>query len=154
MTQQDNTSVQQAPAQKFGTFDRDEWLSVFNINVCTPMHLAELFAEQIASSDHGRMVTVTSMLGSMGLNTIGSIYGYRASKAAVNAIMKSMAIDLASRGIIAIALHPGFVQTDMGGKGAEISPAESAEGMFSVIDGLTPADSGKVFAWNGDHLPW
>jgi NAD(P)-dependent dehydrogenase (short-subunit alcohol dehydrogenase family) len=141
-------------AGEFGTFDRREWHQVFDINVCTPMRLAELFVDQVAASKNGRIVTISSMVGSMELNTIGSMYAYRASKAGVNAIMTSMAVNLASRGITAIAMHPGFVRTEMGGAMAEIEPEESAEGMIRVIDGLTTQDSGKFLGWDGNILPW
>ena len=82
------------------------------------------------------------------------MYAYRASKAAVNSIMKSMAINLAPRGIIAVAIHPGFVRTKMSGPMAEIEPEDSAVGMIRVIDGLKAEQAGKVIAWNGEILPW
>jgi NAD(P)-dependent dehydrogenase (short-subunit alcohol dehydrogenase family) len=141
-------------AGEFGTFDRAEWHDIFDINLFTPMRLSELLVENLASGPGGRIVTLSSMLGSMGLNTVGGLYAYRASKAAVNAIVKSMAIDLAPRGIIAVAMHPGFVRTDMSGSAAEIDPRESAEGMVEVIDRLEAGDTGKVLAWDGSVLPW
>jgi len=139
---------------RFGSFDRSEWHEILDVNLCTPMHLAELLVDQVAASERGRIITISSMLGSMGLNTVGGLYAYRASKAAVNAIMKSMAIDLSPRGITAIALHPGYVRTDMSGPMAEIDPADSAAGMIRVIDDLTLEDSGKILAWDGSELPW
>lgn len=138
----------------FGGFDRNEWHDIFDINVCTPMRLAELLVEHVAASPNGRIVTLSSMLGSMTLNRIGGIYAYRASKAAVNAIMKSMAIDLAQKGIIAAALHPGFVRTDMSGPGADITPKESVSGMIAVLDILNQDQSGALIAWNGEVMPW
>ena len=140
--------------QGFGHFDRALWHEVFDINLFTPMYLSELLVENLARSGRGRIVTISSMLGSMTLNSHGGIYAYRASKAGVNAIMKSMAIDLAGRGIIAIAQHPGWVRTDMGGKGADIDIATSVLGMKSVIDGLRPEDSGKFFSFDGSEMPW
>ena len=94
------------------------------------------------------------MLGSMEMNDSGGIYAYRASKAGVNAIMKSMSIDLKDRGITAIALHPGWVQTDMGGAGADIDIQTSVTGMKQVIDKLTLDDSGKFLSYNGRQMPW
>ncbi len=139
---------------RFGSFDRSEWHEILDINLCTPMRLAELLVDQVAACERGRIITISSMLGSMGLNTVGGLYAYRASKAAVNAMMKSMAVDLAPRGIIAIALHPGFVRTDMSGPMAEIEAVDSAAGMIRVIDDVTLEDSGKVLAWDGSELPW
>lgn len=140
--------------QSFGHFDRALWRDMFDINLFTPMCLAELLAGNLARANRGRLVTISSMLGSMELNTSGGIYAYRASKAGVNAIVKSMSIDLADRGIIAIAQHPGWVRTDMGGPGADIDIETSVNGMKAVIDGLTPADSGKLLSYDGSVMPW
>jgi NAD(P)-dependent dehydrogenase (short-subunit alcohol dehydrogenase family) len=141
-------------SQGFGHFDRALWHDMFNINLFTPMRLAELLAGNLARAERGRIVTISSMLGSMELNTSGGIYAYRASKAGVNAIMKSMSVDLAERGITAIAQHPGWVRTDMGGPGADIDIETSVNGMKAVIDGLTPADSGKLLSYDGSVMPW
>lgn len=138
----------------FGSFNREEWHEILDINLCTPMRLAELLVDNVAASENGRIITLTSMVGSMELNTVGGMYGYRASKAGVNAIMKSMAIDLAGRNIIATAIHPGFVRTDMSGPAAYIDADESAAGIIQVIDKLTPESAGKFWAWNGEFLPW
>ncbi|NNK32102.1 MAG: SDR family NAD(P)-dependent oxidoreductase, partial [Xanthomonadales bacterium] len=84
----------------------------------------------------------------------GGIYAYRASKAGVNAIMKSMSIDLRDRGITAVALHPGWVRTDMGGRGADLDIETSVAGMKKVIDGLDARDSGRLLSWDGTEMPW
>jgi NAD(P)-dependent dehydrogenase (short-subunit alcohol dehydrogenase family) len=144
----------QRNVQGFGHFDRKLWRRLFDINLFTPMKLAELFAPQLAASGRGRVVNLSSMLGSMELNDRGGLYAYRASKAAVNAITKSMALDLADRGITAIALHPGWVRTDMGGKGADLDIETSIRGMRGVIDKLTADDSGKFLSWDGGEMPW
>jgi len=140
--------------QGFGHFNRELWHEVFDINVFTAMSLAELLAGNLALSPRGRIVTLSSMLGSMALNTSGGLYAYRASKAGVNAIMKSMAIDLAARNIIAVPIHPGWVRTDMGGQGADIDVQTSVTGIKSVIDGLTLEDSGRFFSYDGTEMPW
>jgi NAD(P)-dependent dehydrogenase (short-subunit alcohol dehydrogenase family) len=140
--------------QGFGHFNRALWHEVFDINLFTPMRLSELLAESVARAPRGRIVTLSSMLGSMAMNDVGGLYAYRASKAAVNAIMKSMAIDLAERGVIAIALHPGWVRTDMGGPEAPLDVETSIRGMRAVIDGLRPRDSGEFLSWDGSKLPW
>jgi len=140
--------------QGFGHFDRQLWHELFDINLFTPMQLSELLASNVASSGNGRIITISSMLGSMEMNDSGGIYAYRASKAGVNAIMKSMSIDLKDRGITAIALHPGWVQTDMGGAGADIDIQTSVTGMKQVIDKLTLDDSGKFLSYNGRQMPW
>jgi NAD(P)-dependent dehydrogenase (short-subunit alcohol dehydrogenase family) len=145
---------QRSGLQGFGHFDRALWREVFDINVFTPMKLCELLADAVGDAPRGRMVVISSALGSMALNEQGGLYAYRSSKAAVNAIVKSMAADLGARGIIAVALSPGWVRTDMGGPDADLSVAESAAAMKAVIDGLKPEDSGKFLAHDGRELPW
>lgn len=140
--------------QGFGHFNRKLWRDVFDINLFTPMRLSELLIEQVARAERGRIVTLSSMLGSMALNDSGGLYAYRASKAGVNAIMKSMAIDLAQQGVIAIAMHPGWVRTDMGGSKAPLDAETSTRGMKGVIDRLRPEDSGRFFSHDGSELPW
>ena len=119
-----------------------------------PMKMAEAFVEHVGRSGQKKIITFTSMVGSNALNTTGGLYGYRASKAAVNAIMKSMSIDLAARGIVAVAMHPGWVKTSMGGEGADIGVAESARGIRGVIATLTSGDVGNVIAYDGKVLPY
>lgn len=140
--------------QGLGHFDRALWHELFDINLFTPMRLAELFAGPLERSERGRIVTLSSALGSIGQNDDGGLYAYRASKAGVNALMKSLAVDLSGRGVIALALSPGWVRTDMGGPRADLEVETSVRGMKQVIDNLRPEDSGKFMAWDGRVLPW
>jgi NAD(P)-dependent dehydrogenase (short-subunit alcohol dehydrogenase family) len=140
---------------RFGDSDYADWAQVFRLNVMGPMKMAEAFVEHIARSEQKKLITLSSILGSIEKNTIGGLYAYRASKAAVNAIMRSMAIDLArSHGIIATALHPGWVRTDMGGPQADIDAVESASGMRRVIAGLDASKAGRYWVYDGSELPW
>lgn len=138
----------------FGSSDSDDWMHVFRVNVVAPMRIAEALVENVAASEEKKIVTLTSMLGSMTLNTVGGLYAYRASKAAVNAVMKSMAIDLGKRGISAASVHPGWVRTDMGGAHAEIDAATSVRGVREVIAGLDRDRAGRLWAYDGSELPW
>lgn len=138
----------------FGAFDYEDWARVLSVNVLGQARVAEALLDNVAASDQKKIVTLSSELGSVGANKTGGLYAYRSSKAAVNAMMKSMAIDLAARGIIAVPMHPGWVRTDMGGPKAPLSAEESASGMRRVIAGLTPADSGRFLQWDGKELPW
>jgi len=109
----------------------------------------------VASSSQKKIVTLTSILGSIEKNRIGGLYAYRASKAAVNAMMRSMAIDLArSHGIAATAIHPGWVRTDMGGPRADIDAPTSIAGMRRVIAALTIETAGRYWMYDGSELPW
>ena len=139
---------------RFGNAEAEDWAQVFHLNVFVPMKLAELLVENVAASEMRRIVTLTSMLGSIAMNTVGGVYAYRASKAAVNAMMRSMAIDLAERGIIAIPLHPGWVRTDLGGKKAQLDAPVAVAGMRDVIGALTPEQTGCFLAYDGETLPW
>ncbi|MCC5794212.1 MAG: SDR family oxidoreductase [Chromatiales bacterium] len=139
--------------QRFGNSDYEDWARTFRINVMGPMRLSEALVENVAASPLRRIITLTSMVGSIGLNRQGGLYPYRASKAAVNAIMKSMAIDLGKRGILAAAIHPGWAKTDMGGPGADITVPDAVSGVRKVIADLLPEQCGQVLAWDGSVLP-
>lgn len=140
--------------KSFGTFDRDEWLRVFDINVCTPMALTELLVGKLEAAKNAVVVTLSSMLGSNALNTMGNSYAYRASKAAVNSIMKSMGVNLRDRGITCVALHPGWVRTELGGPDAQLDPVESVQEMKEAISNLTLDDAGRFLAWDGKEMPY
>ncbi len=140
--------------QAFGNSDYADWQHVLRVNLFGPMKMAEAFVDHVARSEQKKIITLSSMLGSMGLNTGGGMYAYRTSKAAVNMLMHSMGHDLAARGILAIAMHPGWARTDMGGAAAEIDPEESVSGMMQVIAGLTAAQVGQLNAYDGSVLPY
>lgn len=138
----------------FGHTDYAEWIQAFRINTMAPLKMAETFAAQIARGKQKTIVTITSKMGSISDNSGGGSYLYRSSKAAVNMVVKSLAIDLKPLGITTVVFHPGWVRTDMGGPNAMISPEQSVSGMRHVISGLAPADSGKFFAYDGQPIPW
>jgi NAD(P)-dependent dehydrogenase (short-subunit alcohol dehydrogenase family) len=138
----------------FGHTDYEAWMQTFRINTMAPLKMAEAFAAQIVRSRQKTIVTITSKMGSITDNSSGGHYSYRSSKAAVNIVVKSLAIDLKPIGIIAVVLHPGWVKTDMGGPNAWITAEQSVSGMRHVISRLTPADSGKFIAYDGQVVPW
>ncbi len=142
------------PRSGFGETDFDDWLDVLKINTIAPLRMAERFVEHVARSERKLIVSISSGMGSIAMNDAGGHYPYRASKAALNMVVKGLSADLAARGIIAVALSPGWVQTDMGGSSAELTPEESVAGMRAVIDGLTPADSGRFLNYQGEDRPW
>jgi len=118
------------------------------------MKVAEAFVQQVAASEQKKIVTLSSIMGSIGDNKLGSYYGYRSTKAAVNAVMRSMAIDLKRLGIIAVALHPGWVKTDMGGPRASLDVVTSVKGLRRVIAGLKRDDSGRFLDNEGQEISW
>lgn len=124
----------------------------FEVNTLGPLLTAHAVLGQLAEG--GKLAIITSRMGSVSDNSSGAYYGYRASKAAVNAVGKSLAVDLASRGIAVCLLHPGLVATEMvGGKG-DVSPEQAAEGLAARVDALSLANTGSFWHANGSTLPW
>jgi NAD(P)-dependent dehydrogenase (short-subunit alcohol dehydrogenase family) len=101
----------------------------------------------------GKVVIITSLMGSMGDNGSGGFYGYRMSKAAVNSAAVSLARDLSGRKVAVGILHPGMVATEMTG-GNGIPVADSVRGLIARIDELSMDRTGKFFHQNGRELPW
>jgi NAD(P)-dependent dehydrogenase (short-subunit alcohol dehydrogenase family) len=149
-----NAGVGGPRRESLGQLDYAAWQEVLDVNTLGPMRITEAFLESVARSQEKKIVTITSGLGSIADNTSGGSYAYRSSKAAVNMVMRSLAVDLAPRGIICVVISPGWVRTDMGGRGGRLSPAESIEAMRSVIASLTPDDSGKFLSYTGKAYPW
>jgi len=124
----------------------------FEVNALAPLRLTALLAPQFARG--AKLVLITSRMGSIADNTSGGSYGYRMSKAALNAAGRSLAHDLAPRGVAVVMLHPGFVQTPMTGGRGDVDAATSARNLIARIDELTPATSGRFVHANGSALPW
>jgi NAD(P)-dependent dehydrogenase (short-subunit alcohol dehydrogenase family) len=141
-------------AQKFGAANYELWIETFRVNTLGPMKVAEAFVQHVASSSEKKIVTLTSVMGSIAQNNLGGMYGYRSTKAAANAVVKSWSIDLKRHGITAIAMHPGWVRTDMGGSRATLDVATSVTGMRQVIAGLKREHSGRFLGYDGDEIPW
>src|SRR3546814_2142619 len=140
------------PRTGFGETDYDEWADVLQVNAMAPLRMVERFVGLVEKSELKTVVNISSRMGSVAENSSGGAYIYRTSKAALNMVTKSLAIDLAGRGITVVCFHPGWVQTDMGSAGATLPPAQSVAGMRQVIAGLGPADSGRFFNYAGTPL--
>ncbi len=138
----------------FGNTDEHQWLECLHTNVIAPMKMMEAFLPQVAASQHKLIAAMSSKMGSMADNGSGGSYIYRSSKAALNAVMKSAAIDLATEGVKVAILHPGWVKTDMGGSNAEIGVAESVSRMREILATVTPGNSGSFFDIDGSIIPW
>lgn len=149
-----NAGIYGPRPQGFADADDDAWARVFDTNVMAPLRMAQAFAPHVERSARKLIVTLSSRMGSVGENDGGGAYIYRSSKAALNAVVKSLAIDLGAQGIVSVCFHPGWVSSDMGGPGAPLSPAESAAGMRRVIDGLGPGDNGRFLNYDGSTIAW
>jgi NAD(P)-dependent dehydrogenase (short-subunit alcohol dehydrogenase family) len=137
------------PGQKTGNVDYESWAHVFDVNTMGPLRVLESFSDHIAGSKRRLAVTITSGMGSLTENTSGGSIAYRSSKAAVNMVMRSAAIDLAPRGITCVLVNPGWVRTDTGGPKAPLSPLESVTAMRQLIETLGPNQSGRFYNYDG-----
>ena len=126
----------------------------FQVNSLGPMRVAQALLPALKRGERKLIVNITSTLGSIELNTRGGFWGYRASKAALNMLNRTLARELESQRFTCVVINPGWVRTDMGGPRARLSPAESIGGMRKVISGLTPEDSGGFFNYRGEPQPW
>ena len=117
-----NAGVSGPRGQTIGNIDYDAWAKVLDVNTMGPMRVSEAFVDHVARSERKLIVTLTSGMGSIADNTSGGSIAYRSSKAAVNMVMRSLAIDLAPRGITCVVVNPGWVRTDMGGPNATPNP--------------------------------
>lgn len=132
----------------------DDLLHVFNVNSVGPLLLAKAFLPLLARAPRGRIVNISSLLGSVGHKTSGADYAYCASKAALNIMTRALAVDVAPQGIVALAMTPGWVQTDMGGSNALLTPEASVRGMLGVIARMTASDAGRFVDQDGVDQPW
>jgi NAD(P)-dependent dehydrogenase (short-subunit alcohol dehydrogenase family) len=148
-----NAGVNGGPRQSLEDIDFDAWIDAFKIMTIGPLRVVQAFLKNLRAAGGSKVMTVTSQLGASTW-PYGGMYAYSTAKAGVNKVMQIMATDLKSDGIITSIVHPGWVKTDMGGPGADITAHESAAGIKNVIAGLTVADSGKFYKWNGDIHPW
>ena len=136
-----------------GSFDYASWEEVLRVNALGAAAVAEAFVDNVAASERKVIAFMSSRLGSIA-ETSGHTLPYSSSKAALNMVARAFSILLAPRGIIVLALHPGWVRTDMGGAGAPLEPGESVRGLRKVIAGSKKEDSGKFLTHDGAGLPW
>ena len=149
-----NAGIYGPRSMTYNSIDYAAWAEVVRVNTMAPMKVAAVFMDNVARSQKKQIVSVTSKMGSVAENTSGGSYIYRSAKAALNAAMKSLAIDVEDRGVTVAVLHPGWVRTDIGGSGAQIDAFESVAGMRQVIAGLRKGDTGKFYNYDGTELPW
>ncbi|MBQ76184.1 MAG: Short chain dehydrogenase [Gammaproteobacteria bacterium] len=139
--------------QTVSTMDFEGWLEAFNVNTMTPVRVMQALLGNLKSAENSKVVNITSQMGALSLDmTVG--YAYCTSKAALNKFMRMAAIELGKEGVCVCVIHPGWVKTDMGGPGADISATESAEGIVTVIAGLDATNNGSFWKWNGEIHDW
>ena len=138
----------------FNNVDAENWLPVLRVNTIAPMLLTQRIIENLKQGEGKKLLYVTSKMGSIDDNNGGGSYVYRSSKAALNAVVKSIAVDLGGAGFDVAVLHPGWVRTDMGGPNGLIDTETSVVGMISVIDNLNSDNTGSFFNYDGTIIPW
>ena len=131
----------------------EPWAEVFRVNVIGTMRLTLALLPLIEKSQ-GKIVSLTSRLGSISENPDGGIAAYRASKAALNAAMRTLAQEVAGKGITVGLVTPGWVRTDMGGYDAPVSAEERVEVLIDLLPGIGPAQSGRFLNHDGAEIPW
>jgi NAD(P)-dependent dehydrogenase (short-subunit alcohol dehydrogenase family) len=139
--------------QGLADIDVEEWHRAFDVNTIGPLLMAATFQGNLEKSGGGKLITISSQLAASTW-PMGGLYIYGTTKAGACKITQSLALDWADKPISVAVMHPGYVQTDMGGPNAEITPAESATGIRNVIADLTKENSGKFYKWNGEIHPW
>lgn len=128
--------------------------STYDVNALGPLRVVLAVLPNIRRGSAKKLVHITSGMGSITDNTSGGSYGYRMSKAALNMMSKSLAVDLRGEGIASYVINPGWVQTDMGGANAPTTVAQSVEGIVREIDRATLEDSGAFLNWKGNRYAW
>jgi len=136
------------------TQDRDTWLNEIRVNTIAPFMVTRALRPNLAATGCAKVAMISSKMGSLSENRTGGAYSYRSSKAALNAVTRSLAHDLACNSIAVVALHPGWVRTDMGGPKAPLDTTASAIGLKYLLDKVGPDDSGKFFDYTGVQIPW
>ncbi len=135
------------------SFAQDEFDHVMRSNVYVAMRLIPMLASALVAA-RGKLITVSSRMGSIGERQSGNGTAYRASKAALNSVLKDAAVTLGPKGVTCITVHPGWVRTDMGGAGADLSVEESVKGLRRVIAEIDPSDNGSFHNYDGGKIAW
>ena len=134
--------------------DMDAFNRTLAVNTVGPVRVTRALLPYLRQGTLKKIINVSSNLGSLANNTEGRFYGYRESKAALNMFTRSLAAELRTEQFICISLHPGWVQTDMGGANATLTVQDSVSGIREVVEGLKPADNGTFWSHDGTQLPW
>ena len=138
---------------KLGSLDFNSWEEILRVNLLGPAALAESLVDNVAGSERRIIAMMSSRVGSITEST-GTTLPYATSKAALNMLVKGLAAQLQDRRIIVVALHPGWVRTDMSGGQGRFSPQTAVHNLREVISGLGDSDSGKFISYDGSEIPW
>ena len=137
-----------------GEMTQAKWLEVLTINTVAPALLIQALRDNVAASQHKTIIGISTRVASIGDNSSGNMYSYRTSKAALNQILVSAAQNLRAQEVKTLAIHPGWVQTDMGGENATFTPEQSVSGIINVAENLTLEESGSFRVFDGSSVEW
>ncbi len=149
-----NAGIRRMDAYHLGSVDPEAFIRSVEVNALGALKVSEAFRPHLGRGESPLLVMMSSSLGSITKNRQGADYAYRASKAAMNAVMRSLAMDLREAGIAVISMHPGWVRTDMGGAGAPLSSRESARAIQGVLGSVTLEDTGRFLRFDGNEDPF
>jgi NAD(P)-dependent dehydrogenase (short-subunit alcohol dehydrogenase family) len=142
------------PGERYGAIEAKALIDAYTINVVGATLLTQAATPMLERGTTPRVVNISSILGSIGTRAAFGTPSYAISKAALNMATRQLAFELSARGIVAVAIHPGWVRTAMGGAEAELEPAAAVASVLGVIDRLRGADAGRFLDWNGTEVPW
>lgn len=148
-----NAGVLLQRSAKLGEIDFADFSKVMDVNTLGPLRMMQALLPNLIAAPDAKVGNISSKMGSFSEQSLG-VYSYRASKAALNKCVQVLAPELKNDAISVISIHPGWVQTEMGGSGAQISVQQSADGIFKLLSDLKAGDSGKFFNYDGGLIEW
>ncbi|MEM8500988.1 MAG: SDR family oxidoreductase [Pseudomonadota bacterium] len=149
-----NAGIVGHTSRALADLDIDKLSQVYEVNALGPLRVIQALFANVESSEQQLVINISSTMGSIERNTWGSTVGYRASKAALNMINKTMAVDYGKQGLTFVVMHPGYVKTDMNAGEGQYTAEQSAAGLTEVISGLSHENNGMFFDHLGKELPW
>jgi NAD(P)-dependent dehydrogenase (short-subunit alcohol dehydrogenase family) len=149
-----DTSAESADRCAIERLHPDAVRRMLEVNAIGPLAMAQRYIGLLKHGIQPKIINISSDRGSLSLKLTGGNYGYCASKATLNMLTRALAFDIAQLGIVAVMLHPGWVQTDMGTPSAHLTPEQAAQAIVQVVDRLSPADTGRFLSWQDVDVPW
>ncbi len=146
--------LERTESHGLGGLRYEDWVETLTVNTLGPVRVTEAFVGQVGRRERRLVVAITIHRGSVAEIESAGRYYYRSSKAALNAAMKGLALELARHGIGILLLHPGWVRTRMGGCDAPITPETSVNGMRAIVERFRAVVSGRFLRYDGRHMPW
>lgn len=149
-----NAGILSKEAADFRDVNIEKMLIEHQVNALGPMRVTQALLPNLLAGKRKVVANISSMMGSMEMNTFGCCMGYRASKAALNSFTKTLAVDMQRQGMTFVVIHPGYVKTDMNDGAGNITAEQSAAGLFGVISALDQDDNGRFYNFDGKAMPW